>query len=130
AVFVDRSDSPDVRGEAHPPAGGANDRLACSGGHPFSCDSSCHGHRPPFRRPPLNAIVMYGPRPGLYTRATTSPSVSGCRLNPGGSSAPPVIASAMSCVVGKRSFGSKDIALVTTSESSLGTLDTRSRGDR
>src|SRR5881409_3955380 len=43
---------------------------------------------------------------------------------------PPEIACAMSAAVGNRSFGSNDMALVTTSESSWGTLGSRSRGDR
>src|SRR5438445_712178 len=63
--------------------GGSNDRIAHLCGRSLSYGSSRQGHRPPRRRPPLNAIVMYGPLPGLYTNATTSPSVSSSRLNPG-----------------------------------------------
>src|SRR5437867_344847 len=74
---------PHVRGKPDFPPGGANDRIGHPGGHFFPIRVSRHPHRPPRRRPPLNAIVMYGPRPGLYTRATTSPSVSFSRLNPG-----------------------------------------------
>src|SRR3989475_12348352 len=83
AVFVDRSNPPNVRGKSHISVGGSNDRIAHLPGRSLSYGSSRQGHRPPRRRPPLNAIVMYGPLPGLYTNATTSPSVSSSRLNPG-----------------------------------------------
>src|SRR5213078_2267348 len=82
-VFVDRSDFPDVRGEPEPTTGRTNHGVRGSCRPSVFYDFSRHAQDPLRRWPPLKAIVMYGPLPGLYTRATTSPSVSSWRLNPG-----------------------------------------------
>src|SRR5207253_1933870 len=149
-VFVNRPDLPDVRGEPETTTGRTNHGVRCADRPSVFHDLSSHAQDPLRRWPPLNAIVIYGPLPGLYTRATTSPSVSCWRLNPGicwyvlppscdmavpfklpkSSIHPRALGSRRSGSVGNRRFGSNAIALVATPESSDVTRGSMSWGDR
>src|SRR5438034_354058 len=57
-VLVDGSNPPDVRGKPHFPMRGANDRIPGPWAHALGGDRPAQSHRPPCRRPPLNAIVI------------------------------------------------------------------------
>ena len=57
-VLVDGSDPPDVRSKPHLPMRSTNDRIPGPRARALGSDRPRQGHRPPCRRPPLNAIVM------------------------------------------------------------------------